>query len=159
MRRELIRIDNRLGVLFSERDTLEAGFANEAVTPAEAVTLLADCRTQHEQNLLKDPARADWVPLLQYHQGLALKEAGKVNDARGLFEAIVKQYPNWPQVADAIWRDGQCRKELAIAMQVRVSESPTHAFLGQWYAPVALRKNVTGNLESPVTIFWNVEKK
>ena len=32
-------------------------------------------------------------------------------------------------------------------MQVRVSESPTHAFLGQWYAPVALRKNVTGNLE------------
>src|SRR6266481_5533285 len=47
------------------------------------------------------------------------------------------------------------RKELAIAMQVRVSESPTHAFLGQWYAPIALRKNVTGNLESPVTIFWN----
>ncbi|TMH29512.1 MAG: ATP-binding cassette domain-containing protein [Betaproteobacteria bacterium] len=35
LRRELIRIDNRLGVLFSERDTLEAGFANEAVTPAE----------------------------------------------------------------------------------------------------------------------------
>ena len=25
------------------------------------------------------------------------------------------------------------RKELAIAMQVRVSENPTHAFLGQWY--------------------------
>ncbi|TMH12922.1 MAG: ATP-binding cassette domain-containing protein, partial [Betaproteobacteria bacterium] len=35
LRRELIRIDNRLGVLFSERDTLEAGFVNEAVTPAE----------------------------------------------------------------------------------------------------------------------------
>ena len=35
LRRELIRIDNRLGVLLSERDTLEAGFANEAVTPAE----------------------------------------------------------------------------------------------------------------------------
>ena len=51
------------------------------------------------------------------------------------------------------------RKELAVAMQVRVSENPTHAFLGQWYAPIALRKNVTGNLESPVTIFWNVEKK
>src|SRR5262249_26165132 len=48
---------------------------------AEAVTLLADCRQQHEQNLLRDPARADWAPLLQYHQGLALKDAGKVNDA------------------------------------------------------------------------------
>ncbi|MEA2811017.1 MAG: peptide/nickel transport system substrate-binding protein [Rhodospirillaceae bacterium] len=51
------------------------------------------------------------------------------------------------------------RKELAIAMQVRVSENPTHAFLGQWYSPVAMRKNVNGMLESPVTIFWNVEKK
>ena len=55
--------------------------------------------------------------------------------------------------------DAAKRKELAVAMQVRVSENPTHAFLGQWYAPVALRKNVTGNLESPVTIFWNIEKK
>ena len=51
------------------------------------------------------------------------------------------------------------KRKIAVAMQVRVSENPTHAFLGQWYAPVALRKNVTGNLESPVTIFWNIEKK
>ena len=51
------------------------------------------------------------------------------------------------------------RKELAVAMQMRVSENPTHAFLGQWYTPVAMRKNVTGNLESPVIIFWNIEKK
>jgi peptide/nickel transport system substrate-binding protein len=51
------------------------------------------------------------------------------------------------------------RKALALAMQERVAESPTHIFLGQWYAPVALRKNVTGNLESPVTVFWNIEKK
>ena len=36
---------------------------------------------------------------------------------------------------------------------------PTHAFLGQWYAPVAMRKNINGMLESPVTIFWNSEKK
>ncbi len=55
--------------------------------------------------------------------------------------------------------DAAKRKDLAVAMQVRVSENPTHAFLGQWYAPVAMRKNVTGNLESPVTIFWNIEKK
>jgi peptide/nickel transport system substrate-binding protein len=51
------------------------------------------------------------------------------------------------------------RKAIAEAMQVRVAENPTHIFAGQWYAPVALRKNVTGNLESPVTIFWNIEKK
>ena len=51
------------------------------------------------------------------------------------------------------------QKELATAMQVRVSVNPTHGYVGQWYAPVALRKNVTGNLVSPVTIFWNIEKK
>ena len=51
------------------------------------------------------------------------------------------------------------RKAIAEAMQVRVSENPTHIFLGQWYPPAAVRKNITGNLESPVTIFWNIEKK
>ena len=44
-------------------------------------------------------------------------------------------------------------------MQVRVLENPTHAFLGQWHAPVAMRKNINGMLKSPVTIFWNIEKK
>jgi len=83
--------------------------------PADAAALLAECRTQHEPNLLKDPARAEWAPLLQYHHGLALKESGKVPEARGLFENVVKQFPNWSLVADAAWRDGQCRKELAIA--------------------------------------------
>jgi hypothetical protein len=39
-----------------------------------------------------------------------------------------------------------------------VGEPDAH-FLGQWYAPTALRENITGNLESPVTIFWNIEKK
>jgi peptide/nickel transport system substrate-binding protein len=51
------------------------------------------------------------------------------------------------------------RKALAEAMQVRMSENPTHAFVGQWLVPAAMRKNVTGALESPVTIFWNIEKK
>ena len=55
--------------------------------------------------------------------------------------------------------DAAKRKELAVAMQVRVSENPTHVFLGQWYAPVALRKYIIGSLESPVTVFWNIEKK
>jgi len=55
--------------------------------------------------------------------------------------------------------DAAKRKELAVAMQVRVSENPTHAFLGQWNTPLAMRRNVNGMLESPVTIFWNIEKK
>jgi len=30
---------------------------------------------------------------------------------------------------------------------------------GQYTAAAALRRNITGNLVSPVTVFWNVEKK
>jgi peptide/nickel transport system substrate-binding protein len=69
-------------------------------------------------------------------------------------EALVKM-----RAAFADETDEAKRKALAIAMQERVAENPTHIFLGQWYAPVALRKNITGNMESPVTVFWNIEKK
>jgi peptide/nickel transport system substrate-binding protein len=31
--------------------------------------------------------------------------------------------------------------------------------LGQFVQPLARRKNVSGNMASPVTVFWNVEKK
>ena len=55
--------------------------------------------------------------------------------------------------------DATKRKAIAEAMQLRVSESPTHIFAGQWVLPTAVRKNISGNLESPVTIFWNIEKK
>ena len=51
------------------------------------------------------------------------------------------------------------RKELAEAVQVRVSEYPTHAHLGQYNIPVARRKNFTGNLEAPAPVFWNVKKQ
>jgi peptide/nickel transport system substrate-binding protein len=36
---------------------------------------------------------------------------------------------------------------------------PTHIPLGQWYGAFALRKNIDGVLEAPVTVFWNVTKK
>ena len=55
--------------------------------------------------------------------------------------------------------DAAQRTAIAEAMQLRVSESPTHIFAGQWVLPAAVRKNISGNLESPVTIFWNIDKK
>ncbi len=50
-------------------------------------------------------------------------------------------------------------KAIAEAVQVRVTHYPTHIHLGQWYSAVAVRKNVDGMIEAPVTLFWNVEKK
>jgi TolA-binding protein len=81
---------------------------------AEAAGLLGETRQQHEGAMAQDPARAEWVPLLQYHQALAMKESGKVPEARGMFEAVVKQFPSWAQAPEAAWRDGECRKELAL---------------------------------------------
>jgi peptide/nickel transport system substrate-binding protein len=50
------------------------------------------------------------------------------------------------------------RKELAEALQVRLAEFPTYAPLGQYNMPVAMRSNVSGNMEAPATVFWNVKK-
>ncbi|MBM3556340.1 MAG: ABC transporter substrate-binding protein [Alphaproteobacteria bacterium] len=50
------------------------------------------------------------------------------------------------------------QKALAEAVQVRASEYPTHIHLGQWYSPIALRKNIQGSLAAPVPVFWNVTK-
>lgn len=51
------------------------------------------------------------------------------------------------------------RKEYAEAVQVRESEYPTFAHLGQFNIPVAKRTTVIGNLVSPAPVFWNVRKK
>jgi peptide/nickel transport system substrate-binding protein len=50
-------------------------------------------------------------------------------------------------------------KAIAEAAQVRATQYPTHIPLGQWFQPAAMRKNVDGMLQAPVTVFWNVEKK
>jgi peptide/nickel transport system substrate-binding protein len=51
------------------------------------------------------------------------------------------------------------QKEAAEAVQLREREVVTHVWLGQWYQPVAVRKNINGILTSPPPVFWNIEKK
>jgi peptide/nickel transport system substrate-binding protein len=51
------------------------------------------------------------------------------------------------------------QKQIAEAVQVRATQYPTHVPLGHWFGAVAVRKNVSGMMEAPVTVFWNVEKK
>jgi peptide/nickel transport system substrate-binding protein len=54
--------------------------------------------------------------------------------------------------------DSAMRKELAEALQIRLAEFPTYAPLGQYNMPVAMRDKISGNLEAPATVFWNVKK-
>ena len=64
------------------------------------------------------------------------------------------------------YRD-QFAKETDPAKQMVIVENlqkywvdhPTHINVGQWYAPLARRNNVDGNLIAPAPVFWNVTKK
>jgi TolA-binding protein len=78
---------------------------------ADGANLLAQVRQQYEAGLKGDKARAAWVPLLQLHHGICLREAGKQAEARAVFDGLLKDFPSAPEAADAALRRGQCLKE------------------------------------------------
>jgi tetratricopeptide (TPR) repeat protein len=77
----------------------------------EAADVLAQARQQYEDSLRRDPARAGWFPLMQYHHGLALKEAGKHSEARNVLDQVLRQSAGQPEAAEAALRWGQSLKE------------------------------------------------
>lgn len=79
--------------------------------PADAAATLAECRKAHEAALNADATRKDWVPLIRYHQAAALREAGKLDDARKEFDEVTRLAPLRPEGWDAVLRAGQSQKE------------------------------------------------
>ncbi|MFO0967192.1 MAG: tetratricopeptide repeat protein [Gemmataceae bacterium] len=77
----------------------------------EAADVLAKARAEHEDKLQKDPERQPWVAILRYHHGVALREAGKLAEARNAFDSVVKQFPGRVEAAESALRFGQCLKE------------------------------------------------
>ena len=51
------------------------------------------------------------------------------------------------------------RKDLAVAIQVRASEFPMYVNLGQYVMPAGMRNTLSGQLDGPVPMFWNIKKK
>src|SRR4029078_3059502 len=58
-------------------------------------------------------------------------------------------------------RESDAKKQFALAekIQKRVLDLGVTVPLGQFVQPMARGKTVSGNVASPVTVFWNVEKK
>ena len=58
-------------------------------------------------------------------------------------------------------REGDPKKQLEIAerVQSRIIGEGVTVPLGQFLQPLARRTSVSGNVISPVTVFWNIEKK
>ncbi|HEV7546585.1 MAG TPA: ABC transporter substrate-binding protein, partial [Reyranella sp.] len=69
--------------------------------------------------------------------------------------------PELEKLRDAFASEADPAKQKAIAEQVqlRVLEYPTHAPLGQFTTPTAIRANIDGLLSTPSLALWNVEKK
>lgn len=54
--------------------------------------------------------------------------------------------------------DDATKKKLAEALQVRAFEVGTHAPLGEFVAPMAARKNITGFFVTNGNLYWNLKK-
>jgi peptide/nickel transport system substrate-binding protein len=86
--------------------------------------------------------------------------------AAGLNTSCDTAWFGWPcdaqieemRLAFAKETDPAKQTELAHKIQARALEVGTHAYVGQWYQPIALRNNVTGMLEAPAPVFWNITK-
>ena len=115
----------------TKKDPVSQGGWNIAMTAAAAV-LLIDPVNNHYAEASGDRAQFGWP----------------------LDEEIEK-------LRVAFVSEGDARKQLQIAEQVqkRILEQGVTVPLGQFLQPMARRKGVTGNIESPITVFWNVEKK
>ena len=83
---------------------------------ADAVTVLAQCRATYEGALANDVTRPGWAALIQYHHALAIKDTGKLPEARAVFENAAKQFPARPEAWESAWRVGQCKREEAQAL-------------------------------------------
>ena len=55
--------------------------------------------------------------------------------------------------------DPNKQREIVDKVQTRIISEGVTIPLGQYVQPMARRKNISGNVASPVTVFWNVEKK
>ena len=115
----------------AKKDPVSQGGWNIAMTAAAAV-LLIDPVNNHYAEASGDRAQFGW-PLDPEIEKLRL----------------------------AFVSEGDAKKQFQIAEQVqkRILEEGVTVPLGQFLQPMARRKGVTGNIESPITVFWNVEKK
>jgi len=129
-----------------------------------------------------DMQSMDWQTLVGRRNKRDLPDAGGWNAFLTSWNAVDQVNPvsqpflnaacdkalfGWPcdeeiqSLRDAFASEADAGKQKALVekIQMRVSESPTHIHLGQWYQPHALRSNISGAPASPVPVFWGYTKK
>ena len=108
--------------------------------PNEAIDQLQKIRDLHDGPMAADPDRAAWIPVLKFHQAVALQEAAKYPLARPLYQAVIAAAPKSGEGAEALLRLGQCLKlegadrfESArkVAAKTPVDQSALGHFIGE----------------------------
>jgi peptide/nickel transport system substrate-binding protein len=110
------------------------------------------------------PAQGGWSIFITTFNGLDLADP-VINPAMNA--SCDKAWPGWPCDAklEALRGDfvraasAAARKRIAEAAQVRALEIGTHAPLGEYLQPVAARRDITGYLNAPVYLYWNLDRK
>jgi peptide/nickel transport system substrate-binding protein len=105
-----------------------------------------------------------WSIFLTTFNGLDL-ENPVVNPAMNA--SCGEAWPGWPcdQKLEALRSafleapDENTKKKIATEAQKRALEIGTHAPLGEYFQPVAAREDITGYLNAPVYLYWNLDKK
>jgi peptide/nickel transport system substrate-binding protein len=115
----------------AKKDPADKGGWNISMTAA-ATVLLSDPIVNHYTEATGDRAQFGW-PLDEEIEKLRMQFA-RENDPKKQFEIAEK-------------------------VQKRVLDLGVTVPLGQFVQPMAIRKAVSGNVASPVTVFWNIEKK
>ncbi len=125
----------------------------------------ADWSTISVRRARKDPPdKGGWHIFVTTHGG----PATSVPPTNGWFNSRCdKAMPGWAcddsleQLVEAWQRefDAGRRKGLMDQIQLRAYESLPYVPFGQFFQPVAFRKNVTGVLVSGTPVYWNIEKK
>ena len=109
------------------------------------------------------PGEGGWSALLT--SWVAADVLNPISTA-GLNASCENAWFGWPcdeqleQLRDAFAKETDPAKqtELAHQIQARALEVGTHAYVGQWYQPIAHRDTVSGLLHGPAPFFWNVSK-
>jgi peptide/nickel transport system substrate-binding protein len=110
------------------------------------------------------PAEGGWNVFITTFNGLDLANP-VVNPAMNA--SCAEAWPGWPCDAKLETLRGEFlqakneteKKRLAALAQVRALEIGTHAPLGEYFQPVAARDDITGYLNAPVYVYWNLDKK
>src|SRR5215211_7854631 len=147
-----------------------SGNAAKAQQLLENAGFKADLQAMDSPTLVSRRAKKDPPSAGAWHAFVTTWSSAEVLDPVStsyLNASCDKATFGWPcdaeieRLRDAFAKETDPEKQRAIAQAVqrRAAEAPTHVHLGQYVAPVAYRKSLSGVLVAPNINFWNIEKR